>query len=142
MLIQKKKRRFVSPAAKKDILYGILVITVGFFGGMVDGFLGTGGGILMLLVLNRAVIGQGDKRDAFATALFCMVPLSVLSLALTLERGAVSVGTLFASAHAPLYAGALLGGMLGAYLLSRLKLPLIEALFAALLIFSGWRMLS
>ena len=36
--------------------------------------------------------------------------------------------------------GAIPGGLLGAYLLDRLKPSVLQLIFAALLLFSGWRM--
>ena len=43
--------------------------------GIVNGLLGSGGGILLLPVLRR----HAKTKDAFASALFCILPLSALS---------------------------------------------------------------
>ncbi len=136
MIIQKKKGICFPYGAKKAGLWLLWVVTVGFLGGVVNGLLGTGGGILLLFILSRAA---HDKRDAFASALFCMVPLSVLSLLLSFggEGGAQGV---FSSEMLRLYLGAAGGGVLGAWLLSRISLPLLSLIFSALLLFSGARM--
>lgn len=108
----------------------------GFGAGVVNGLLGTGGGILLLLILRRRLA----PRDAFASSIACILPLSVLSLLLYLRNGTVSVTDICSSDTLPYLLGAIPGGIGGAYLLDRMKPTAAEVLFAALLIFSGWRM--
>ncbi len=136
MLIQKKNGICLPVGAKKALLWCGCVGTVGFFGGTVNGFLGTGGGILMLPILSRVT---EDKRDAFASALFCMVPLSALTLLLSF-LGGTETEAVFSQTLLPVYLGAVVGGLCGAWLLRRLSLPLLSAIFSALLVFSGIRM--
>ena len=112
-----------------------LTAAAGFGAGIVNGLLGTGGGILLLLVLRR----YADTRDAFASALLCILPLSALSLILHLHDGSLSLDLLRSDAL-PYLLGAIPGGYLGAYLLDRIKPSLLQLIFAALLLFSGWRM--
>ena len=126
------------PIPLQTVLVPAAVICAGFAAGTVNGLLGTGGGILLLVVLRRAV---PDAKDAFAAALLCILPLSALSAVLYLRTGISDAQVLFSPDLIPVYLGAVPGGMLGAYLLDRLKLPLLELLFAGLLLFSGWRML-
>lgn len=117
---------------------GGAVIAAGFLAGIVNGLLGTGGGIILLLIL-RQCSGK-DRKNAFAASLFCILPLSVLSLLLYIGNGSVRAGDVFVRHHIPMAAGALIGGAAGAYLLDLLKLPFVEKLFALLLIFAGARM--
>ena len=112
-----------------------LSAAVGFGAGIVNGLLGTGGGILLLFVLRR----HADTKDAFATALACILPLSVLSVILHLRNGSLPPDILSADAL-PYLIGAVPGGLLGAYLLDRIKPTVLQFIFAALLLFSGWRM--
>lgn len=111
-------------------------LSAGFGAGVVNGLLGTGGGILLLLILRRRLA----PRDAFASSIACILPLSVLSLLLYLRNGTVSVTDICSSDTLPYLLGAIPGGIGGAYLLDRMKPTAAEILFAALLIFSGWRM--
>ena len=104
--------------------------------GAVNGLLGTGGGILLLFVLRRHAAAQ----DAFASALVCILPLSALSLWLYCQNGTVNWNTLLTRDTLPYLLGAVPGGMLGAHLLDRMKVSVLQLLFAALLLFSGWRM--
>lgn len=107
-----------------------------FCAGIVNGLLGTGGGILLLLVLRRIT----EPQNAFASALACILPLSLLSAWLYWQNGTVTVSALLSPDTLPFLIGAIPGGMLGAILLDRLKLSVIQYLFAVLLLFSGWRM--
>ena len=99
-----------------------------FCAGIVNGLLGTGGGILLLLVLRRIT----EPQNAFASALACILPLSLLSAWLYWQNGTVTVSALLSPDTLPF--------LIGAILLDRLKLSVIQTLFAALLLFSGWRM--
>lgn len=114
----------------------LAVLLTGLGAGVVNGLLGTGGGILLLLILKRSLA----PRDAFAASLVCILPLSVLSLLLYLCHGTVTASALLTEDTVFCLLGALPGGLLGAYLLDRIKPSCAELLFAALLVFSGWRM--
>ena len=116
---------------------------LGFFGGFVNGLLGTGGGILLLYALHladksRPTNEQSTAKDAFASVLLCTLPLSILSLALYFySRGLRSLDI---SESVPYLIGAIFGGALGAFLLDRLQTKTVRILFALLLLFAGWRM--
>lgn len=125
-----------SPAFLYDIAALIPIAAAGLGAGIVNGLLGTGGGILLLWVLRR----YERPQDAFASALVCILPLSLLSVLLYCRSGTVSLTDLVSADILPYLLGAIPGGILGAYLLDRLKLSVVQYLFAALLIFSGWRM--
>ena len=125
------------PPAVCCVLSVLAIIFVGFSAGVANGLLGTGGGILLLLILRRVC---KDNKDAFAAALFCILPLSVLSAGVYVRNGILSAEMLFSQDVLPYLIGAIPGGLLGAYLLQRLKLPITELIFAVLLLFAGWRM--
>ncbi|MBR5871812.1 MAG: sulfite exporter TauE/SafE family protein [Clostridia bacterium] len=126
-----RKRMKFDFRAAAEVLF---MAGAGFCAGMVNGLLGTGGGILLLPVLRR----HANTRDAFASALFCILPLSVLSCFLYAKSGTLSAAVVSDALQYLL--GALPGGMLGAYLLNRLDPRILQLIFAALLLFSGWRM--
>ena len=67
-----------------------------------------------------------------------MLPLSLLSSLLYLRTGAFS-GIPFSFAL-PYFLGAVPGGVLGAYLLDRVKPKTAQLLFALLVVFGGARM--
>ena len=126
-----------APAKSKPSRCSVILSSVtAFCAGVVNGLLGTGGGIPLLFLLRR----HSAAQDAFASALCCILPLSILSTALYYHTGSIAVSELFSSDILPYLLGAIPGGILGAVLLDRLKLSLIQYVFAALLLFSGWRM--
>lgn len=126
-----------APAKSKPSQWSVILSSVtAFCAGVINGLLGTGGGIPLLFLLRR----HSAAQDAFASALCCILPLSILSAALYYQTGSIAVSELFSSDILPYLLGAIPGGILGAVLLDRLKLSLIQYVFAALLLFSGWRM--
>lgn len=119
----------------------------GLAAGVCNGLLGTGGGILIIgaLRLYRRFLPVSDRASAeispkedYVTALCCMLPLSLLSSLLYLRTGAFS-GVPFSRAL-PYFLGAVPGGVLGAYLLDRVKPKTAQLLFALLVVFGGARM--
>jgi len=121
-----------NPRSHSAIISAVMV----FGAGIINGMLGTGGGILLLFVLRRIMTPQ----NAFASALACILPLSLLSAWLYWQNGTITASALLSPETLPFLVGAIPGGMLGAVLLDRLKLSVIQYLFTALLLFSGWRM--
>ena len=128
---------FSAPTQPKSSRFSVMVSAVtAFCAGIVNGLLGTGGGIPLLFLLRRHTAAQ----DAFASALCCILPLSILSAWLYVQNGTFPVSALLSSDIFPYLLGAIFGGILGAVLLDRLKLSVVQMIFAALLLFSGWRM--
>lgn len=129
------KKRCHITLPPQDLTLLCLSCAAGFGAGLVNGLLGTGGGILLLSVLRRRL----QPRDAFAASLVCILPLSVLSVLLYAKNGSLSWEMLSTDAQPYLF-GAPAGGLLGAVFLDRINLSVLQYLFAALLLFSGWRM--
>ena len=101
--------------------------------GLLNGLLGTGGGVPLYFSLSRT---QSDKR-AYATSSVGILLLSLQTV--FLYRGnAVSL----LSVSPFLLFAAILGGATGALLLGRLKTDLLRLLFSALLILSGGYLLG
>ena len=73
-----------------------------------------------------------DSRDVFAGALAVTLPLSLFSAAKYATAGRLNLAD-----FAPLILPSLLGGLLGGFLLDRLKLPWIRTLFSLLVLVSG-----
>ena len=102
--------------------------------GLVNGFFGGGGGMVLVPLL---VLWCGlDQRKAFATSVAVILPLCVLSAAIYLFRGGVDF-----TAALPYLAGGLLGGLLGGKLFKRLNMVWLRRLFALLLLYGGVRAL-
>ena len=118
---------------KKEGKKTIFLSATGFLSGIANGLLGAGGGIIVVFALQRAFAEEmGDSKDVFANALCVMLPVSAISCVLYAEGGNLTTSGM------GLYAiPALLGGLLGGFLLGRLRLKSIKKLFAALVVYSG-----
>ena len=110
--------------------------------GLVNGFIGTGGGIILyftLKFLNSAPVGEEQEeqmKDTMAMIVACIIPMSVISAVIYMLKGALACGQL--AVYLP---AALIGGLAGAFLLDKLKFKFVRKLFAALIIYAGARMI-
>ncbi len=113
-------KKFIIPAA-----LALGAVAAGFIGG----FIGTGGGIVLMLVLGLA----GDKieiRDRFALVIAVITPLSLLS-ALIYNKNVDM------TAAEPYILPGIIGGSIGALLLCRIKTELLRRIFALMVIWAG-----
>ncbi len=123
--------------ALPDLLF---LITLGFLAGFINGLLGTGGGIVLVLLLARCSAKRGaghirfplENRDVYANALAVMLPISVFSATQYAAAGALDL-----TAFSPFLLPSLAGGIIGGILLDRLRLSRLKALFSLLLFVSG-----
>lgn len=131
-----KKRGFVpwtAPSATRQLRRAALLSLVGLGAGLLCGLLGAGGGVVLLLALQK--IGEkkeGDLRDVFATSLAIMIPLAFLAC---LRYS--SYGSLTASELSPFLLPAISGGLVGGFLLGHIKLFWLRVLFAVIMAVSG-----
>jgi len=103
------------------------LIAIGLGGGLLSGLLGVGGGIVMVPLL---VFWAGyAQRDAHATSLGAIIPISIAGIATYGVAGEVRYGTALALA-----AGSVLGAPIGARLLSRLDERLLKIVFGIFLV--------
>lgn len=115
-------------------------IMLGTLAGFINGLLGTGGGIFLVLLLLRASKQSRNKhihiaidpRDIYATALSVMLPISVFSAVQYTAAGALDFRQ-----FSPFILPSLLGGLIGGVLLDRLRLSRLKSLFSLLLLISG-----
>ena len=120
------------------------LLGTGLAAGVINGLLGTGGGIVVVLVLTawykRLCVNSTERSDAaksvYVTSLLTMLPVSLFSALQYAERGRLDL-----AAFAPYLLPALLGGLVGGVVLDRVRLPFLQKLFAVLLLVSGVRML-
>lgn len=98
--------------------------------GLINGFFGGGGGMLLVPLLSRWS-KLGDRR-AFATSVAIILPLCVLSSAIYLFRGGLEV-----SSALPYLLGGALGGILGGKLFKNLNMLWLRRGFALLILYAG-----
>lgn len=98
--------------------------------GLANGLFGGGGGMVFLPILSRW--GTLSQRKLYATCVGVIFPVCLVSAAVYLWRGGVSLG-----AALPYLAGGLLGGWLGGKLYGRVSTKFLKWLFAAFLFYAG-----
>lgn len=114
---------------KRSILLGML----GTATGLVNGFFGSGGGMIAVESLESS---GTESKKAHATSILAILPLSVVSSVVYYLRGSFS----FRTETVSLLVGASVGGLLGAMLLGKLSAKWIDLIFTLLMLISGIRM--
>ena len=116
----------------------VILALSGVLAGFVNGFFGTGGGLIIFSTLT--FIGC-DTRRSLATANFGILILSVLSFFLYLKTGALdresTIGFLKTDALL-----AVIGGGVGAWLSGKLSPSLLKRIFSILVIVCGVKMVT
>ena len=114
----------------------VLSIACGALIGGINGFLGAGGGMLLVPLL-QYVLGLGDKKS-HATAVFVILPISLISGITYAIKGVVDWGVLL-----PVAIGTLVGGIIGTFLMKKLGNETISFIFWIVMIASGvWIIIS
>ena len=119
----------------KNWLRILLIVLSGCGIGFINGFLGGGGGVLVVAVF--LALYALPQKNAHATALLVILPISLISALVYLLNGSVDWEyTLFATI------GVVAGGATtpGALLLNRLSGNVVKLIFSLLLLASGVRM--
>jgi uncharacterized membrane protein YfcA len=98
--------------------------------GAVNGFLGTGGGMVLVPAFTRLV--KMDRKTAMTTSVAVIAPLCLLSAA-----GYMMTGQLLREETLPYLAGGLFGGLAGAKLFPKISAVILRKVFAFLLIYGG-----
>lgn len=110
-------------------------LLAGLLAGLCCGLFGSGGGAVAVVALER-MCGFASK-DAHATAISIMLPLTFASAAVYCAGGGVDWHTLLFAAP-----GAILGSIAGAKLTGRIKSAALDKLFAAVMLCAGvWMLL-
>ncbi len=123
-------------ALRRRARFGLLV-GCGFAAGLINGLLGAGGGIVLVLIISRLCRDSlPDQRDVYANALLVTLALTLTSTVLYITGGNAPPADLSAVVL-PAAAGGLAGGLL----MGRISSDTIKLIFAVLLVISGAVML-
>ena len=109
----------------------LILVLCGIGAGFINGLMGSGGGIVIVFVL-CFLYPEKSVKDAFASALLCILPMSLVSAGRYLQNGSFDIKELL-----PYIIPAILGGILGGFLLDRLNSTLVKKLFAGLITLGG-----
>lgn len=115
----------------KDI---IISIGAGLFVGFANGFLGAGGGMLLVPILTLLL--KMESKVAHSTAVFIIAPICLISGLTYLFKGVVDYSILL-----PVAIGTIIGGVIGTKILKNLKNDCINIIFWCVMILSGVIML-
>lgn len=98
--------------------------------GLVNGFFGGGGGMVLVPLLTGKC--GLDQRRAFATSVAVILPLCVLSSVIYFLRGGLEL-----AAALPYLAGGLAGGFIGGKVFKKLNMDWLRRGFALLMLYGG-----
>ncbi len=146
-----KKHFFLSKAEL------VLICISGVAAGFINGFLGSGGGVILVLVCAFLFSGKegklqkmiapanaktrekdvpNDPKEYFSTAVASILPMSVISIIFYAFRGDLNLASYL---EFPICA--IFGGILGAFVTDKIPSVLLKTVFAALTVWAGIRML-
>ena len=121
---------------KKNIILSAASITAG----ILNGFAGTGGGIILYFALKflhkREKNKNADMKDIMAAVISAVIFMAAVSSAVYIIKDKIIYRELWVYLPA-----ALIGGITGAFLLDRIKFKIIKKIFAAMIIYAGIRMI-
>ena len=101
--------------------------------GVVNGLLGAGGGMLAVPLLKNSGI---EQKEAHATSIAVILPLSVISAATYLLKGSVTL-----SDSIPYLLPGAIGAVIGAVLLGKISDKWLRRVFGVFMIWAGIRLL-
>ena len=116
---------------KKQNIFAVLT---GLSAGLINGLFGGGGGMIVVPMLVSLL--KCEPKKAHATALLIILPLSLVSGVFY-----AAFGTLDFRLGIPITIGVVVGGVFGAFLLSKLSSKWIVVIFSAVMAAAGFKML-
>lgn len=119
---------------KKNLLKKNWILIVGgALSGFVNGLLGAGGGMLAVPTLRKSGL---DTKESHAGAIAVIMPLSVASGAMYLLGGKVAITDAL-----PYLPGGIIGAVLGAIFLRKIKPAILRKIFGGFAIWAGIKMI-
>ena len=102
--------------------------------GIINGFFGGGGGMVVVPFLNK--LFKMEQKKAQATALFVILPISLVSTIVYLCHNSIAF-----SSGWPVILGIVGGGVIGATLLNKLNNKVVKYIFICFMLLGGIGML-
>lgn len=108
----------------------LILVAIGLVIGFINGFLGAGGGILLVPILITII--KEPTKVAHATAVVIILPLCVASGLVYILKGVYDIGIGW-----EILVGTAAGGVLGTFLLKKLASNWLSLIFAAVMVVAG-----
>ncbi len=106
------------------------LIGVGVISGLVNGFFGAGGGLLLVPMIS--MVEKDDSKMAHATTLVCVLFMCVSSSIIYYLKNQIDYKLVVVCGI-----GSLVGGLFGTKLLKKLKNNIIDLIFSCVLMIAG-----
>lgn len=100
--------------------------------GLINGFFGGGGGMVLVPLLMRSC--KLPRQKAFATSIAIILPLCLLSAGIYYFHGNLDLKLAL-----PYLIGGLLGGLLGGRIFKKVPVSWLRRAFALLILYGAWR---
>lgn len=115
---------------KQSVRYAV----TGMLAGLANGLFGAGGGMILVPLYGRWC--KLEEKQAFATSVAVVAPMSAVSAGIYLFRGDVSIAQAL-----PFLVGGLVGGVFAGKYLKRIPAVWLRRVFALFLLYGGVRSL-
>ncbi len=133
--MQRKKDAAKQPSqSKTSWKKKIMLVLLGGIVGFLNGFFGGGGGMICVPTLEKG-LGLDNKR-AHATAIAVIFPLSLISCAVYIFKGAIESLPLLTVGL-----GVLVGGIAGSFALKYIPSKTLRIIFAVIMLVGGIRLI-
>ena len=117
----------------KLLNFNIKNTVIGLFTGFINGVFGSGGGTLLVPILNNIL--KVDEHKSHATALAIIIFLTGASSAIYISKGTYDIGL-----TAQVAIGSILGGIIGAKILCKVTGKFLRISFGSIMIIAALRM--
>ncbi|MCQ2387010.1 MAG: sulfite exporter TauE/SafE family protein [Clostridia bacterium] len=126
-----KNQKSCQESVKKK---GVLSVIFGAISGFINGIFGGGGGMIVVLVLEKLL--KLSPKNSHATAVFIILPLSIISGIFYLTFGSFEV-----KSGLIIMGGVILGGVAGALVLKKLSNKWLIIIFSLLMAVAGFKLI-
>lgn len=106
----------------------------GAVAGIINGFFGGGGGIVLISLYSHWL--KLPERQTFASSVCAILPLCMVSSAIYFFKGALDIISAL-----PYLIGGLAGGILGGLIFKKIPMSFVRKAFAIMIIYGGVRSL-
>lgn len=117
----------------KYLNFNIKNTLIGSFTGFINGVFGSGGGTLLVPILNNIV--KIEEKKSHATALGIIIFLTTASSVIYISKGTYDIGITVKVAI-----GSIIGGIIGAKLLSKVTGKFLRISFGTIMVIAALRM--